>query len=976
MSEDVTKSQFAKLPFQRKLNEADKALVSMLVKPNTGNTRGAGRNRPMDVPGMTTMSKIASKTAGNINDAKNLFQVLPDMDLAKQILVSAILSPTDLTKRTLIYGLGENQLDSNLTGPMLRLIKEKLETLIKINRMLPEMLEQTLFGAGSYPILVLPTSTIDHVINTNSRPNLESIKDEVDSKGWYRPYGILGHPNKENQYDKSSLESFTLDYAKDIGASVQMESFTVNVETYAKQAGKKVSFPGKVMVSDNFNLLKHPTLLERIRKARTSEIYGSKLTRKNRLKRDASGTNGETVSAEAKSEADQPVPTLNDVENMFYLNRRYKNSPVQHLLTPKQLDKENATHPVVMRVPPEAVVPVHVPGNPRDHVGYFLLLDQSCNLLQINLANDYYNDIRANLGGGQDSASNLLAMVRQGQQGVSGNDFSNQEILEMTQAYGKIVEDDLLNRLRTGALTGNYELSSTDAIKQLMFTRALKNKNTLMLFVPVELMTYIAFDYNEYGVGKSLIEDGKILGSIRAALLFANTMAAIKNATDTQTIRIQLPEDDEDPYGTVDFMLSEHAKINDGGMYPIGMTNPMDMITALQRAGKNVVVEGNTAFPEAKFDVESREGSHKEPNLDLDDRLRHRHIQMFGLTPEIMDSSTEVEFATTVVNQHLMLLKRVVQYQEDFTPFITDFVRSYLINSGPIMEELYELVKANKKYLPKEYKGKAEDFIIDALNVLEVTLPAPDIDRLEDQMKRFETYTESVTKAIDAYIREEMFDATDAEGLVESIATVKAVAIANLQRKWLRENDVLTELDIFGTVEEEGSPLHDMLEENAKYTDNMLKALENFMEKVHDNAMERKVRREMEEQRLQAGGVTVGDVYDATGGAGATNDLTGMGDAGDLGDDLNQDLGLTDIPGDTGDAELDADLNLDGTGDDTGEGNETGEETGEENGDGEGDANLDAELDDSVMDLDPADNLPDDDELTPDEDAQNPDKQK
>lgn len=976
MSEDVIKSQFAKLPFSRKMTDADKATVQMLVKPGATTAGSKRRNRGMEVPGFNTMSKISAKTASNINDAKNLFQVLPDMDLAKSILVSAILSPTDLTKRTLIYSLGENQLDSNLSGPILRMIKEKLETLIKINRMLPEMLEQTLFGAGSYPIMVLPTSTLDHVINTNTRPNMEALADEIDVKNnWYRPYGILGCPDEHGQY-KATLENFSLDYTNQLTRSVKKDNFTLSFEqfTVRTDAGtvtKKVEFPGKVLVSDNFNLLKNPALTEKVRKHRTSEIYGSRLKgRRPVVRPSADGTSGETVSAEDQNK-DVKVPGLGDVENMFYLNRRYKNSPVQPLLTPKQTGEDNATHPLVLKVPAEAVIPVHVPGNPRDHVGYFILLDPMGNMLQINLSNDYYNDIKTSMGNGGDAASNLLTMVRQGQQGITSNDLGQQEIAEMTAAYGKIVEDDLLNRLRTGALTGDYELSRTDAVMQLMFSRALKNKNTLLLYVPVELMTYIAFDYNEYGVGKSLLEDGKILGSIRAALLFANTMSAIKNATDTQTIKIQVPEADEDPYGTVEFMLAEHAKINDGGQYPIGMTSPMDMISALQRAGKNVVVEGNTAFPEARFDVESREGSHKEINMDLDDRLRHRHIQMFGLTPEIMDSSTDVEFATTVVNQHLMLLKRVVQYQEDFTPFLTDFVRSYLLNSGPIMEELRTLVKENKKYLPKEYKGKVDDFIADLFDVLEVNLPAPDIDRLEDQMKRFNTYTESITVAVDAFIKEEMFDNTDAEGYVESIATVKAVFIANLQRKWLRENNVLSELDIFGTVEEDSSPLHDLLEENAHYTDTMLKALENFMEKVHDNAMARKKRKELEDQRLENGGVQVADVFDATGGAGATNDLSGMGDAGDTGE--LDDLGLGEIPGDTGDdlGNLD-DIPAD-TGDGETEGDGTGEETGEETGETDGDGTGTAE---EVMDLDLSDNLPDDDELTPNEDAQNPDKQK
>lgn len=908
MNDVVNKSQFAKLPFARKLSDEDKAVVSKLVKAQSNNVKGQGRNRAAEMPGMGVVSKVAMQTANNANDSRNLFQVLPDMELAKSILVSAILSPTDLTKRTLIYSLEDNQLDSNLSGPLLRLIKDRLEALIRINKQLPSMLEGALFGAGSYPILVLPPSTIDNVINTTQRPNMESLSGEVDKDGWYRPFGVLGYPDVNGRYT-AAMEMFGLDTQK-LGQSTLKENFTVSFERVGNEKAPLAKLKGKVFVTDNPDVLKNPQLIERIRKHRMSEIYGARFKRKG-SSRTAGGSSGtisrEEVSQEARG--DKKVPTLGEVENMFYLNRQYTNTPMQTLYTAKQLGTENVGNPVVLYPPPEAVMPVHVPGNPRQHVGYFLILDAFGNPLSMSFKDDYYADIRSTIGGSGDMNSQLLGMVRRGQNSGSTAAFQDNEIAEMTAAYAKIVEDDLLNRLRSGAMTGDYQLSYTEEIMRLMFSRALKEKNTLMLFVPVELMTYIAFDYNEYGVGKSLLEDGKILGSIRAALLFAGTMAAIKNATGTQTVRITVPEEDDDAWGTVEFMLNEYIKINGGGMFPFGVTHPAEMITNLQNAGRNIVLEGNTAFPDAKFDVEDRAGTHRELNTDLDEMMRKRHIQMFGLTPEIMDASTGADFATTVVNQHLMLLKRVVQYQEDFCPFLTDFIRNYIVSSGTLMAELRQYVEENKTHLPKEYKNKIDDFLMDMLNVLVVNLPAPDIDRMDEQIGRFQKYTDAVTAALDAYFKEEMFDQTQAMELFESIPSAKAVLLGYFQRKWLRENNVLPELDIFNTVDEEESPVFDLMGENERHMDGILKSMEAYLEKSNRAARARRKRLAVEKAKMDAA-----DAEGEGGDAGFSDPgYTGFDDGGDpaAGTNVTEVGGATDEAPAAGEEDLGLDLDTD-----------------------------------------------------------------
>lgn len=951
-----------KLATFKSMGDDTEAVTSKLVKSNVasnGSSRGPGKNRPMTMPQMSLLSKLIGKTASNINDAKNLFQVLPDMDLARQILVSAILSPTDLVSTTLNYTLADNDLDDNLTGPMLREVKEYFEKTYRIKKLLPEMLSDALFMKGSYPMLVLPESTIDQAINSTGRFSMESLKEEIDDHGNFRPLGILGVPDTEGKYtistesaftpfnldDRGKVSSFTVDQFKVKADTITFEAFN----SEGKPQKKQLKVKGGITVTDNINVLKSPMLQDTARRHRISEIYGARFGGgRNKtppggttISHEANSTKGGMVQLanalpSAKVSAGKPVG-LDRVEQTFYKSRNYAQVPIQPLLTPRQLDRASVGHPLVMHLPAECIIPVHVPGNPRQHVGYYVFLDVHGNPLTIAYRDDYYADVRTSMSQDPDMSSQLLTMNVRGQNGRS--DWNNNEIDELQRAYVEIVENDLLNRLRSGMMTGDYELSRVEEVYRLMFSRAMSQKNTICLYVPVELMVYIAFDYNDFGIGKSLLEDGKILGSIRATILFANTMAAVKNAAGTQTITITVPEEDEDPYSTAEFMLGEYAKLNRDA-FPIGETHPVDIITHMQNAGKNIVVQGNSAFPEVKFDVEAREGSQKMMDKELDEELRRRHIQMFGLTPETMEASTGADFATTVVNQHLMLLKRVIQYQEDFQPFLEDFHRTYILNSGAILDKLREIVEENSNHLPPEYTKDGttdtEAFIYDFVMAMEVTLPQPETNRIEDQMRGYETYTTAVTTAVDAFLNQETLETFMGQGLEEHIDSIKKSIVAMYQRKYLREKNILPELDIFNSITEEEGPVFVLLDELREYNDGVLQSIEGYLNLAIETATKRKktldegVKKELD--ALNGGG-DGGFGDDGMGGGddgmgGGLDD--GSGDLGDGGDDMGDDLG-----GDAG---------ADGMGDDLdalGDEGDLGADGGEAGGD---DASLDAEL--------------------------------
>ncbi|NYW24484.1 hypothetical protein C6506_28745, partial [Escherichia coli] len=89
-----------------------------------------------------------------------------------------------------------------------------------------------------------------------------------------------------------------------------------------------------------------------------------------------------------------------------------------------------------------------------------------------------------------------------------------------------------------------------------------------------------------------------------------------------------------------------------------------DLVNWIQRAGLQFSYENNPLIPEVKIDFENANLSHTVPDSDLEEELRKQTIIALGLPPETVDNGFNPEFATTVVNNNILLSKRVLIYQK------------------------------------------------------------------------------------------------------------------------------------------------------------------------------------------------------------------------------------------------------------------------------------------------------------------------
>lgn len=813
MAQVIKNRELPKVALVRNLPPAQQAVLSKLVQDNT---KGPDQSRKL-APDHMAMANVFNRTVRNVADANNLFQVLPDMELCRQILVSAVAAPADLTHIKLVFNSESDEFSGELLGPLTRHLEHFFTHEFRMNKYITDWIDDILIMKGSHPVLIIPESGIDALINGDLKAGFESLSKSLEHKAdsrWYQPKGLLGIHSGEKVVN---FESFAAG-----GGTYTATSHTIR---YKGQEGPKAL--STFRVTDNLSVLREPIMREAKQQLAVSRVYGTGMEA---LRKSGRGRSKKKETSDAEA------------AKVFFRRQSGSSNQLQSIPTRKQSGGDTYGHPLVYHLAPEAVVPVHVPGDPGNHIGYFLLLDATGYPINCSSRINYFDDIRSGLGAtsgtGNQLGSQMLAMVGVGQQGMGDGQYTDAVIERMSEMHGNMIEHDLLARLKAGMMGGEYEISRTDDINRLMLARALKNKMTTMLYVPAELMVYMAVDYNEFGVGKSLIEDSKILGSIRAVAMFANVMGAVNNAVPGKTIGIKLDPEDRNPVESFNFMLGEALAMN-RGEFPLGVTHPMSMIEQIQLSAINVEVEGNPRFPNVGTTVTAREGANSKVDSDLLDSLRKAHVQVFSLTPEMVDGLGEVNFATTVVSNNLMLLKRVIMLQSKINPFLADVVRIFTYNSGILLEELAELIESNIK--DDERDGRSTDEIIFTfLSTLNVQLAEPETDHLKDSVESVSDYSAALDAILPFYVTEDFVKGISQEQFEQELLdTVMKSVKAWFMRDFMRRRGIMQELDIFTTLDEENNPVFKLFDEVAAHNNGLKMSMGDFMKALLKNAKKR-----------------------------------------------------------------------------------------------------------------------------------------
>lgn len=814
------------------------AVVSKFVKP-----REQSLFRPSepnaDVGMINSGIEQISKTImGRIEDNENIFKLFPDIELAIQIIISSILSPKDMVKSELIYRAKDSALPAQMVSKMVQYVREEIEKYYKLEDELPTILRDALFKSGSHVKAILPESAVDQLINSKTTLTTESMYSEdifISKDGSkVRHLGLLGDPHDKKE-SKHGLVFESAMHAR-AQASYNAALYTSGFENktdFVQIDRLKEAMAKVIEVTDNFQFLKVPKLIETVNQQSVTRLTGSKLTQR-------------VMAAEQyyQYEAQKSAkPTPGELTNMLYKGANTDYTPFLNVPTQSNLRRKSIGRPLVMTLPSEAAIPVHVPGDVSKHIGYFIPVDIDGNPVTVDSAAYDSGQGLSSMLQSDKSNTSLSSLLTEKARRNLGNDGIVPTIEHLGELYADIVERDLMERLIKGAYGKQLQISRNNEIYRIMLMRTLKSQMTRLVYIPAEYITYFAFNFHRNGVGKSYLDDLSNITSLRAMVLFSKVMAKVKSSIATTHVNVTLDQRDHDPVKTIEMAKHLVAKARQQ-YFPHGLNRVVDLTDWIQRAGIEITFEGHPRLPETKFNFESRNTQHAMPDDDLEEIFRHQTYMHFGLSPETVDSAARADFATTIEQNSILFARRILMLSNTFTADITDYARKIISNDETILEGLTSILQEHKadiesiltdeeKELFNQNPASFTTYLIQSfVEAFEVDLPKPDSTRNANQKTAIDAYEEMVDKGLNYIFSSDVLPQEFGGAANEYVEAVKSAWKAALMRRWMADNNYAPELFDITNRSEDGQPMANLLETTKSYTENIMLNIVSFLNKM------------------------------------------------------------------------------------------------------------------------------------------------
>lgn len=806
------------------------AISKAIEQPN--NNYGSGIRDPETgaIASLGEFNTVSAKLQQELHTFDSLFQLFPDLNIDRMILVGGILAPNNMFKEDLNYQIENDKIDPQIAGQVIQVIEDRINNSYGFIDELRKIVDNALITKGAHVKVMLPESAVDFLINdpeASGQVRIESVDGlkRVFSQASHG-LGLLGN--------KTSIGSYRQESYRDIHKAYDP---TVRFEGHWEKhlEFKPLLDRGMFTVTDDFSKIKLPFYKEAF--AREMILDRLDLHRKtfNRLRTEAAGSSSILEKDEHYRPKDRHrTVDITQKENAGTINvdrlrsAVFKPAPnTQELFTrvPRlnALKRHSIGECLYIDAPMEAFIPVHYPGQPDKHLGYFALLDANTGSFISYASNRAYITQAANTfatsntgptagAGFQGQAASLIERAK--------NNLVNSDLIQPLmfhpEIFGNLLVEDFLERLKNGPQGFEVEAEFSSSISYVMLGRALAGRQTQVLYLPAEFVSYFAFDFNENGTGKSLLSGVKNLLSLRAASLYSRVANQIRNAISITDVNVTLDERDHNPQKTLDKIV-DLVMQSRSQLVPWGLNTASDIWNWWNRAGYQLNVEGHPGIQRTKIEYSVRNADHSIPDTGGDEFLSEMVGHHFGITPEMKDAGKGAEFATSIVNNNILFAKRTHGLQQTLNPQLASHIRKLVYADGELFAKVRRVLKENwTKILVKMddqnkefYKVQKEEDAIDSfmrevIESLKIELPPPETTTVQNQSSAFKEYCEAVDDYIDQTLKMEVLSNTIFQEDTETAESYIELLRGQLKREWAMKNGYMEEVQEVSALTENG----------------------------------------------------------------------------------------------------------------------------------------------------------------------------
>jgi hypothetical protein len=744
-----------KLPKQTE-KETIKILNTLAIDPNEQqrlikSVHSPSKHNTIDTDSIIAyLAPIQEKIEERKFDADQIRELMPEIEQAEAIMIPSILSPNDLQEGSLSFTLEGVDINEASTNKILELFYNHFNDLYNINNKASEWLKSPLYGAGSTPIMIVPPSSIKALVEKENVVSVEQLILKIDSV-WENKIYTKGR-------QVSGVESLSLD-----------SELTIELKKYIKD----VSGDNK----NKRNRQDNDTKISQLDEAHvgTIERFFIDSMKDNKILSFHEDPTVVGLCSLKRSVQQKKIDATLKSTFKTFASINYKKENVLELPIVEDIS-ENLGNPALLELPPEAVIPIHIPGNPKEHLGYFILLDEFGNPVKASMTkkeNDYgdlLSSSHSTMMGGKSDFRSIMNM------------YSNVHGQVVSKIYENLLDKYLIKQIENVGLD-NVDISKNDAVVSCMMRRLFENKSTRVLFVPKELLTYICFAYNDDGTGKSKLDGIKFIMSLRITLMMSRIMAAMEDAINKHKITINFDEKVANPLALMTKIRNkfiESKKLNLS-------YHPSTIMKSL--ADKSIMMVPKNIPGLSEFEVDNENGSttSTRPDSELSDELANMTNLGLGVPPSALNHLSEDEYAKSVATTNLFFSNTIRKYQETYCSFLKNIISTYGYYSKPLRDGIKEILKSSINAENKEEQEldqqKTEELVSNIIDKISISLPKPNIAPDKAQYAELNEFKGMIDEILSTIYPPELLekDRDAAEGLSQLRAYIKS----QIMRKYL-----------------------------------------------------------------------------------------------------------------------------------------------------------------------------------------------
>ena len=707
----------------------------------------------------------------------------PEIEQSRILVSSSIMSPNDLQDgmfRFTFEDVPGIDSDPDLVKEIQEVYEQHFNKTLQLGIKSYDWIGDIQYSSGAKPILILPNATLLD-LKRHGTPDDPSNTANLGT-------GIPGFASFEDMLQKSAVSDDFLYSGKAISWADVFEKQTAKVDL-AEMVPSMESFGVEVPAQFKTNISRKTPNADEDNDKYVASMESMIVNLRKRLEEGdiiRVTENPEIVKfATQKSLVDKQT-ALSNIKKKYQLSLKDV-FPIEEVVTLKANpdDINHHGHPAIIELPTESVIPIHVPGAPKEHYGYFILLDNYGQPLTIQ-ASGMANSA-ANKGCSPGSANGAYeTLFGSGCSAVSyfGNDPNG------VNSAGNMIFQHLLDKYIKARIKGIFgrddlELSRFSALSTVMFYRLLQRKRTTLVYCPPSLLHYFAFDYRKNGTGRSKIEDIQFLLSLRTTLMMAQIVAMVNDAVEHKKIELGIDDNAANLEGIMELVANIFIEKNKLS----GSIDPSEIMRDMYSNALTIVPKNIPGLGDMTVDVTNQSGQSTKPDNELLEQLTNLMVSHLDVPPSALNQLAEPEFARSLTTYNLFFAKKITRYQYIFCSQMSDFVKDYTQFSAPFQKalmkklqaagkkrakaELPDKAKKITKKNPNEYDRSTLDLLKSILDNVTVSLPKPNIVVDKTQFEEIRSFMSNLEEMANNLFPNELVP-TDDQNATAALPVVRA----------------------------------------------------------------------------------------------------------------------------------------------------------------------------------------------------------